>query len=151
MKQFTETVGFTLIEVILTIIIVSIAVMTLVSSISFTTSRGLNAEVMSTAQQLAQEELEELIAKKRGTGYSTSPDLDIGATTVVLTGAFAHYTRQVEICNVDASLGNPDCTAPDNGSGYKRITVEVNYTQGLPGLPSDDLVRLVTVVTDVRE
>jgi hypothetical protein len=48
-------------------------------------------------------------------------------------------------------LGSPDCTAPDNGSGYKRITVEVNYTQGLPNLPTDDLVRLVTVVTNVRE
>jgi prepilin-type N-terminal cleavage/methylation domain-containing protein len=143
--------GFTLIEVILTIIIVSIAVLTLVSSISFTTSRGLNAEVMSTAQQLAQEKVEELIAKKRDSGYSSSPDLDIGTTTVTLTGAFANYTRSVEVCNVDSALGNPDCTAPDNGSGFKRITVEVNYTPGLPNLLTDDLVQLITVVTNVRE
>jgi len=143
--------GFTLIEVILTIIIISIAVLTLVSSISFTTSRGLNAEVMSTAQQLAQERMEELIARKRASGYGFSPDLDIGTTIVTLTGAFASYTRTVEICNVDAALGGPDCAAPDNGSGYKRITVEVNYTQGLPNLPTDDLVRLITVVTNVTE
>lgn len=149
--RFRETEGFTLIEIILTMIIISIAVLTLVSSIGVTTSRGLNAEVMSTAQQLAQEKLEELIATKRNSGYSTTPQLDIGTTIETLTGAFANYTQQVEICNVDASLGSPDCTPPDNGSGYKRITVEVNYTQGLPNLPADDLVRLVTVVTNVRE
>lgn len=143
--------GFTLIEIILAIMIISIGVLTLVSSMSFTTSRGLNAEVMSTAQQLAQERVEQLEATKRNSGYSATPDLDIGTTTVVLAGAFANYTRSVEVCNVDVNLANPDCTAPDNGSGYKRITVEVNYTQSLPSLPTDDLVRLVTVVTNVRE
>ncbi|HLG21631.1 MAG TPA: hypothetical protein VI382_02360, partial [Candidatus Manganitrophaceae bacterium] len=62
-----------------------------------------------------------------------------------------NYSRGVEICLVDANLGNPDCdpTAPNSDIGYKRVTVSVNYS-GLPDLASP-VASLVTVVTNVRE
>ena len=149
MRLIRKEDGFTLVEIILAIIIISIGVLGLVSAISFTTGKSINAEVVSTAKELAQERMEELLAKKRDTGYATTPDLDIGTTTTALPGPFTGYTRIVEVCNVDGSLGNPDCTLPDNGSGFKKITVSINYS-GLPDLPSP-VVLLATVITDTRE
>lgn len=149
MRLIRKEDGFTLVEIILAIIIISIGVLGLVSAISFTTGKSINAEVVSIAQVLAQERMEELLAKKRDTGYATTPDLDIGTTTTALPGPFTGYTRIVEACNVDNNLGSPDCTAPDNGSGIKRITVSINYS-GFPDLPSP-VVSLVSVITDARE
>lgn len=149
MKLVKREDGFTLVEIILAIIIISIGVLGLVSAISFTSGKGINAEVVSTAQTLAQERMEELLAKKRDTGYATTPDLDIGTTITALPSPFTGYTRVVEVCNVDSSLGSPDCTLPDNGSGFKRITVNINYS-GLADLPSP-VISLVSVVVDTRE
>ncbi len=151
MKLINREDGFTLIEIILAIIIISIGVLGLVSAISFTTGKSINAEVVSTAQVLAQERIEELIAKKRDAGYGASPDLDIGTTTTALPSPFTGYTRIVEVCLVDANLQNPDCDPglPNNDVGFKRVTVNINYS-GLPDLPSP-VVSLVSVVADVRE
>lgn len=140
--------GFTLIEIIITIMVASIALFGLLGGISYVTSKSLNAEIMTTATELAQEKMEEKIAKKRASGYAASPDLDIGTTTENLSGTYNNYTRSVEICNVNASFGSPSCTGADNGSGYKRITVEVNYTGSLPNLPTTKFVTLVTVVAN---
>lgn len=149
MRLISRKDGFTLIEIILAIIIISIGVLGLVSAISFTSSKGINAEVITTAHVLAQECMENLIAEKRANGYGAGP-LAIGTTIdPPACPAFTGYPRTVEICNVDGNLANPDCTAPDNVSGYKRITVSINYT-GLADLPTP-VVSLVSVVTDVRE
>jgi len=148
MGRFKDPRGFTLIEIIITIVVVSIALFGLLGGVSFVITKNLNAEVMTSATFLAQEKMEEKVARKRGSGYSYSPDLDIGTTTENPVSGFSNYTRSVEICNVDTNGANPDCTAPDDGSGYKRITVEVNYNKSLPDLPTDNLVILSTVLAN---
>lgn len=136
--------GFSLLELIITIIVVSIGVLGLIAALSFTTGRSINAEMMTTATVLAQERMEQLIAEKRANGYS-APSLDIGTTTdPPLAAPYADYTRTVEICHVDVNLGSPDCTAPSVETGYKRITVTVTNTR----LPAASTVQVVTVVTD---
>ncbi len=150
MNNLVNGKGFTLIEVILAILIISIAVLTLVSSISFTTSRGLNAEVMSTAQQLVQERMEQLIAQKRNNGYATL--LPIGLGAYALVAGFSGYERREDICYVDSGLNpNPNPPPPTVcgvvDAGYKQVTVSVRYTS----LPDAPTVSLMTVVTNVRE
>lgn len=141
--------GFTLIEIILAILIISIAVVGLTSVISFTGRGSLNAEVMSTAAALAQERMEQLMAAKRNAGYGA---LALGpAADPPFAAPFDKYSRNVEICLVDAALLNPDCdpAAPNIDAGYKRATVSVNYA-GLPDL-SSPVASVVTVMTNVRE
>jgi prepilin-type N-terminal cleavage/methylation domain-containing protein len=136
--------GFTLIELIITIIVVSVGVLALIAALSFGTGRSINSELMTTGTTLAQERLEQLIAEKRANGYSSAL-LAIGTTTdPPLAAPYADYTRTVEICNVDVNLGNPDCTAPSVDTGYKRITVTVTNTR----LPAESTVQAVTLVTD---
>ena len=147
-SSFKQDRGFTLTEVIITIVVVAVALLGLLGSISFVAGRHLSAEATTTATELAQEKMEEKIAKKRGTGYSASPALDIGTTTENPVSGFSNYKRDVEICNVDANFLNPSCSGADNGSGYKRITVKVNYVGSLLDLPAGDLVSLVTVVAN---
>lgn len=143
--------GFTLIEIILAILIISIAVVGMISAISFTTGKSLHAEVMSTAQELARERMEQLMAIKRDNGYS-DPALDqVAMVLTPMASPFDRYSRGIEVCLVDTALGNPDCNPalPNTDLGYKQITVGVDYS-GLADL-SSPVVSLVTVVANVRE
>jgi prepilin-type N-terminal cleavage/methylation domain-containing protein len=138
--------GFSLIELIITIIVISVGVLGLIAAMSFTTGRSINAELMTTTTLLAQERMEELIGDRRSSGYGTA-SLDIGTTTDPAFGApYADYTRTVEICYVDSAIQNPDCDpAPPNvDTGYKRmtITVENNMMQAASN------VSIVSLVTD---
>jgi len=145
--------GFTLVEIILAILVISIGVLGVTSALSFTTSRSLNAEVIATAKELAQERMEELIATKRNNGYADST-FNIGPavmTFTALAAPFNKYSRGVQVCLVNTGLSSPDCdpAAPNNDFGYKRITVSVDYT-GLSNLPSP-AATVVTVIANVRE
>src|SRR5579863_919124 len=144
--------GYTLLEIILAILVLSIAVVGISSAISFTTAQSLNAEVMSTAKELAQEGLEELIAAKRTGGFSALTPVGLGAYGAV--AGFPGYTRRSDICYVNAGLTpKPNPPPPASCSGvstnYKQLTVSVQY-QGLPSLASP-VVSLITVVTNVGE
>lgn len=152
MVGLTDQRGFTLIEIVLAILVVSIAVVGATSAINFTASWSLNAEVSATAKELAQERMEQLMAMKRNNGYN-DPAFNIGPTTLALTplaAPFAQYSRGEQICLVDANLLNPDCdpAAPNNDAGYKKITVSVGYT-GLPNL--SPAATVVTLISNVRE
>jgi prepilin-type N-terminal cleavage/methylation domain-containing protein len=151
--------GFTLLEMILVIILLAVGLVPLLSALSSVTRGAVNAEIMTTAQELAQEHLEYLISKKRNDdgnyadadaddGYYTTPDLDVGTVgPTSLAPSFPGYTLTVEICQVDAALQNPVCTPPAADTGYRRITVSISYS-GLPDL-SSPVVSLVTVITNV--
>ena len=138
--------GFSLIELIITIIVISVGVLGLIGALSFTTSRSISAELMTTTTLLAQERMEELIGDKRSGGYGTA-SLDIGTTTdPAFAGPYADYTRTVEICYVDSDLLNPDCDpAPPNvDTGYKRMTITVVNNK----MQAESNVAIVSLVTD---
>jgi type II secretory pathway pseudopilin PulG len=148
-SQKNSVGGFTFIEVILAIIIISIAVLVLISSISFTTRNSLNAEMTSTAQQLAQERLEQLIAQKRNNGYGSLVPIGLGAYAPI--AGFSGYERREDICYVDAGLApnfNPPPTVCNAAAtNFKQVTVSVRYTL----LQNPPTVSLMTVVTNFRE
>lgn len=138
--------GFTLIELIITIIVVSVGALGLVSALSFTTSRSIHSDLMTTANALAQERLEQFFAEKQANGYA-SPLLNIGMTAdPPLLPPYADYARTVDICYVNSALLAPDCDpAPPNiDLGYKQVTVTVVNTR----LPQGSLVSLVSLLTD---
>jgi prepilin-type N-terminal cleavage/methylation domain-containing protein len=150
-SRFQLPQGFTLIEVILSIVIVSIAVLTLVSSISFTASRSLNADVVTAGKELAQQRMEFLISRKRDVGYGAA-ELAVGTTNEpALPAPFANYARTTVVCLVNATLTAPDCNPalPNTDVGYKQVSVSVTYP-GLPDVPNP-LISLVSVVADARE
>ena len=139
--------GFTLIEVIVTLLVITVGVLGLVGVLSFVTGQGINAEMMTTSTLLSQERMEELIGEKRAIGYGSSPSLDIGTTVdPAFASPYADYTRTVEICFVDVNLQNPDCdpAAPNIDLGYKQITVTVINNK----IPASSNTSVVSLVTD---
>jgi prepilin-type N-terminal cleavage/methylation domain-containing protein len=140
--------GFTLIEVILTIVILAIAIPGLVSAVSFMNAQQVNAVGTTTAADLAQEELETVIAKKRSScgtcGYANTPPINcaiplVGAFGPVSGGGFPNYQAKT-----DAECVNVALTSSVTEQGYKKITVTVRAVGVGPSVPDAVLVTLVS-------
>ncbi|MBI3812385.1 MAG: type II secretion system protein [Nitrospirae bacterium] len=141
-----NTKGFTLIEVILVIVIMAIAIPGLISAVSFITAQQVNMVGTTTAADLAQEEMENIIAKKQSScgtcGYANTPPTSC-ATPLVGTFAavsgFPNYQKKTDAVCVDSSLAS---VLTDQG--YKEITVTVQAVGVGPSVPNAVLVTLVT-------
>lgn len=138
--------GFTLIEVILVIVIMAIAIPGLISAVSFMTQGQVNTLGTTTTADLAQEEMENIVAKKRsacGTcGYANTPPTScatplVGTFTVV--SEFSNYQKKTDAECVDASLASALAD-----QGYKKITVTVRAVGVGPSVPDAVLVTLLT-------
>ncbi|MFY9269746.1 MAG: prepilin-type N-terminal cleavage/methylation domain-containing protein [Candidatus Manganitrophaceae bacterium] len=142
----TDVRGFTLIEIILAVLVISIAVVGMTSAISFVGQGSLDAEATSTAKELAQEKLEQIMGDKRdmarGYAYVITPGQYPAEPAVA---GFTNYSRSVTVTEVNPS----DLSIPSANSGFARVGVDVSYA-GLPGVPTP-AASLVTVVTNVRE
>ncbi|MBI3610611.1 MAG: type II secretion system protein [Nitrospirae bacterium] len=139
--------GFTLIEVILVIVIMAIAIPGLISAVSFMTKGQVNTIGTTTAADLAQEEMEAIIAKKRsacGTcGYANTPPTSCAAP---LVGAFAqmgapfsNYWKKTDAECVDSNL-----SSSGTDQGYKKVTVTVQARGVGPSVPDAVLVTILT-------
>jgi type II secretory pathway pseudopilin PulG len=124
--------GFTLIEVIFIIVIVSI----FISAIGVPLLTGIRdsdvPEKATVAYFLALEKVEELAS------ISTA---SIGSAdwTAVTGDGFTSYERKVDVCDVNCvSLTTADCAPsdppsnPESGSGCRKVTVTVKHTPKLP-------------------
>ena len=142
-----DSKGFTLIEVILVIVILAIAIPGLISAVSFMTAGQVNALGTTTAADLAQEEMEKIIAKKRSScgtcGYANTPPISCAIPLVGVFAAvsgFPNYQTKTDAECVDAALAS---VVTDQG--YKIITVTVRAVGVGPSVPDGVLV---TVLTD---
>ena len=133
--------GFTLIEVILVIVIMAIAIPSLIMGVSFMTQRQVNALGTTTAVDLAQERLEQIIADKRNplVGFANINNARYPAETPV--AGFAQYNRTVNIvcvspANLDAAVACP--------TDYRRVQVTVQAVGVGQSVPDAVLVTLVT-------
>lgn len=108
--------GFTLIEVVLVIIILSVASVPLFGLFSQAGISMLSNESVQTATQLAQERAEHLLAIRRNQGYAAA-DVSVGLVEN-LTGNYSGYTRTT---TVDAAYTGSDCPALT----CKQLTVAV--------------------------
>ena len=120
--------GFTLIEMVLVIVILSIASAPLFSLFSRAASSILINEKIQTAAQLAQERAEFLLAVRRSQNFLAA-ELS-GSTTETLDGNYSGYTRNTTItqpppgpgCPAGASCKQIDINVEEGGSSYAEVT-----------------------------
>jgi prepilin-type N-terminal cleavage/methylation domain-containing protein len=111
--------GFTLIEIILVIVILSIAAVPLFGQFSRSGLSTLTNEEIQTAAQLAQERAEHLFAVRRNRGYS-DPELSVASFVEDLnTTNYPRYTRTTTITDPFAGNGCPI------GAPCKQVVVQV--------------------------
>lgn len=131
--------GFTLIEAILAVVVLSIAMPAMLWSIRDSIRRRADPVLLSRARWLAAEKLEDCIADAHSPtrGYSYVVNANYAAETPV-TG-FTGMNRSVSIAE----------TAPKfvAGTGWKTITVTVAYTDGQGVARSLALATVVTSYT----
>ena len=121
--------GFTLIEVVLIIVMVSIFMASIMLPFISSLRESDLPEVVSIAYFLAQEELETLTVIE----YDSLDSQDTGGTARPVSG-YADYTREVEVANVDEDF-NPSAS----DVGYKQITVKVFHSKFPDGISVETL------------
>ncbi len=126
--------GFTLIELVIIIVVVSIAIGTLLTALASVTTNTIYPLVMQTATELAEQELE----KFTGTRFSFVCSCNCAGAGCAYAAPFAGYSRQITV----APVPNPPLTIPDlTMLNYKMVDVVVtNSTIGS--------VTLKTIVTN---
>ncbi|MFA5073426.1 MAG: type II secretion system protein [Nitrospirota bacterium] len=130
--------GFTLIETIITLIVLSIAAIGVLSVFTFGIGRSADPLIVGQATQMAQGELDTVIGIKTANGFS-SPDLNTGTGQACKTAMLTGFNCSLDICFVtDVSLDNTGtCNTP---TLYKRVAVTVTN-------PTGGSVELVTLLT----
>ena len=170
---FTQK-GFSLIEIIMIIVVVSIAIPALLILIGGEAGRGVEPELRITATNVAQQLMDEIMTKcwdedvvNPVSGACTDPmttysdlgsdsgdtdDIDDYASGVpAVTVGGISYSRSVQACYVPDSNLNTPCdslgsgnTLGANGTNYKRIAVTVTA----PSTSWGSSVVLTTVMTN---
>jgi len=110
--------GFTLIEMVLVIIIISLASVPLFGMFSQAASSLLVNEKSQTAAQLAQEQAEYLLAVRRNQDFLAAELA--GNTSEVLNGNYSGYTRSTIITQPPVG---PGCPA---GASCKEVIISVD-------------------------
>jgi hypothetical protein len=130
--------SFTLIEAVAAIVVLTIAIPPMLWSLRQAHTQRVSPAMASTARWLATEKLEDVIADRhsttRGYGYVTASNYPTEGSV----SGFAGYSRGVSI-----SETGPDLSSA--GSGYKRITVSVSYTD------ATDTARTLSIATIVTD
>lgn len=130
--------GFTLIETIIAIVVLSLAVPPMMWSLRQAHVQRVSPMMASKARWLASEKLEDIVADRhsttRGYTYLVSGNYPTEAS---ITGS-AGFTRSVAFAETTADLSTA-------GTGYKRVTITVSYTDGAGVARS---LTLSTIVTD---
>jgi prepilin-type N-terminal cleavage/methylation domain-containing protein len=121
--------GFTLIEIIITLVVLSLGVVGVLSVFSLGIGRSADPLVVGQATQLAQGELDAVIGIKAASGFSAAA-LGTGTgqackTNPMLTG----YTCSLDICFVPAGNLN-DTSACGTATSYKRVAATVTNAAG---------------------
>jgi len=115
--------GFTLIELVLVIIIISVASVPLFGLFSQASTSLLNNEAIQTAAQLAQERAEFVLSRKRELGFNGAvSELAVTTITENLTGNFSAYTRTTVITQ---PVAPPPAGCP-GGALCKQVVVSVD-------------------------
>jgi len=130
--------GFTLVETVAAVIILSIAIPPMLWSIRQAQINRVNPMMVSKARWLATEKLEDIVADRhsstRGYGYVIAANYPTENPVAGYTG----FRRTVTITETAADLVTV-------GTGYKKVTVTVTWTDATATSRS---LPLTTIVTD---
>jgi len=111
--------GFTLLELVMVIMLISIASIPILGQFSQASSMLLSDEVIQTAAQLAQERAENIMADRRNNSYAA---IATGTVNDVLVAPYNSYSRTVEINSPPTGSG---CAA---GATCKEVIVQVDHS-----------------------
>lgn len=117
--------GFTLIELILTTVVVSGGFFGLLTTFDAANRGAIQGQAHQAAVYLAQERLEQMTADKYYRGYGYLVPGNYPASEAVTVGSH-QYTRLITITEVSGT----DLTTAVQGSGYKRVAVTVSWPGG---------------------
>mgnify|MGYP001608597082 FL=1 len=138
--------GFSLIEIIITLVVLSIAAVGVLSVFTTGIKGSANPLILNQAIALAQERMDTAIALKKSGGFNAVQD--IVATS--FAAPFANFSYAVDATCVDSNFANPQGGSGYNADGscsqagatryYKLAVVTVSWT--------GDSVVLTTVVAN---
>jgi len=126
--------GFTLIETIITLVVLSIAAVGVLSVFTTGISGSANPLVIDQATQLAQEKMDTILGDRANTSGGRGFDWVVAAdynTNISKyppedpISSFAGFTRSVLISCVTTTDLNASTGAPPCASGYAHVTVDV--------------------------
>ncbi len=115
--------GFSLIEVIITLVVLSIAAVGVLSV--FTSSLGGSADpvVLDQAVQLAQGETDQVVGQKKASGFAA---VTVGNPLACVSSMVAGFTCTRNVFYVDPATGlNTQVGGPTD---YKHVTVTITHT-----------------------
>lgn len=130
--------GFTLIELVVVLIVLSLGLTTLLLMLRQATYNNTTSQYLTIACDLAQERIEQIISDRKNPlrGFSYIVNANYPAESPVTD--FSTYSRSVNIYYVDLGALNTPAAGSTN---YKRVAVTISG-------PGGGDVTLVTLVTD---
>lgn len=117
--------GFTLVEAIITLVVLSIAAVGVLSVFTVGMKGSADPLIVAQATQLAQGELDAVVGIKQASGFSVAT-LNVGQGQACKTAPVpANFSCTLDICYVP--LGNLNDTSACTGAAtaYKRVAVSV--------------------------
>lgn len=121
MQQYNKQQGVTLIELIIAIIIISIASVALLQSLGQQTLRNVDPEIQSQANRLANQYVQEIISKSFF-DPSTDPRLNPSLSNAIINASITDQTR----------LGAPARGSWDNLYEYHGYNSDIRDINGVP-------------------
>ena len=132
--------AFTLVEAIIAVVILSVAVPPMLWALGESHAARVSPIRSSTARWLAMEKLEDVIADRHSTARGYSALIAANYPPEASVEGFPAFARHVTIAETGADLSEP-------GTGYKRVTVTVTWTDGAGVTHALDLATVVTEYT----
>jgi prepilin-type N-terminal cleavage/methylation domain-containing protein len=129
--------GFTLVEAITAIVVLSIAVPGMVWALREAHRQRVSPALISKARWLATERLEDILADRHSTTRGYAYVVNANYSAEVAVSGFTQFGRNVSITESGVSLSGA-------GTGYKTVTVTVLWNEGA----SAKSLAISTVVTD---
>ena len=124
-SNMKKILGFTLIEVLLTVMVVGVGLFGLMTLYHNAARNVMEGDVNMAATYLAREWLEQLVADKVSQGYGYVINANYVTSASVTVGNHI-FTRSFNIYEVNAS----DLITPEAGTGYKRIDMTLTWGTG---------------------
>jgi len=124
MISLREKRGITLIELALTIVVISIGLVGIMILFENATRGIMQADMNVIASNLAHEKLEQIVLDKWRDGYDAV--LDSNYPDEGFSDEFSVFTRSTDIYEVSGT----DLATEEEGSGFKRVEVTVSWGEG---------------------
>lgn len=115
MKSKKNKHGFTLVEVIISMVIMAIVLYAVIAIFISSGAKGTNVEIYSVAQSLAEGKLEEITARNFSNITSESQSYSGGLSAFSCQVTFSYVSKEA----LDTAVGGP--------TDYKKVQVQISH------------------------